>query len=127
MARLIPIGTALLGLIPGTFNFSTRIFDKIGFDLDIIGRQREILRLEEGLRLNYTRPGARMNIAVWNMHVPMDYHFDDLRLVAHKVMGKGGGFEVHVFGGGGYIKYNGYGGDDNWKWSGKSRQEGHVV
>jgi hypothetical protein len=127
MAGLVPIGAALLGLIPGTLNISTRIFDKIGFDLDVIGRQREILRLEEGLRLNYTRPDARMNIAVWNMHVPMDYHFDDLQLVAHTVMGKGGGFEVRVFSGGGYLKNNGRGGNDNWKWSGISHEEGNVV
>ena len=42
-------------------------------------------------------------------------------------MGRGGGFEVRVFGGGGYLKNKGYGGDDNWKWSGKSHQEGNVV
>lgn len=127
MAELILIRAGLLGLIPGTINLSTRVFDKIGFDLDVTGREREILRLMDGLRLNYTKPDARMNIAVWNMHVPMDYHFDNLRLVAHKVMGRGGGFEVRVFSGGGLLRNKGHGGDDNWRWSGNTHEEGDVV
>ena len=127
MAELVPIGGALLSLLPSALNLSINAFNKIGFDLDVTGRQREILRIEEALRTEHANKGIKMNITVWNMHVPMEHHFDDVQLQALSPMGKGGGFEIRVFSGKGYMKNGGHGGNDNWKWSGNCKQMENIV
>jgi hypothetical protein len=124
MAELVPISAALIGLFPSAINFTSNAFHKIGFDLDVVGRQREISKIEERIRMDYASQGGKMNIAVWNMHVRMEYQLDNLIVQGFQPMGRGGGFEVRVFSGGGYIENKGHSGYDNWRCSGNVRQEG---
>jgi hypothetical protein len=108
-------------------NFTVGIFDKVGFDLDVTGRQREIARIDGRIRADYANRGGRVSIAVWNMHVPVEH---DLYNEHSKVirwdferMGAGGGFEIVVFRGSAYIHNKGAGGLDNWRCSGNTRPE----
>ena len=102
---------ALTSFLPCAVNFTVGVFDKIGFDLDVIGRQREIARIEGRLRGDYANRGQRVNIAVWNMHVPMEHVFNNnySKVISWELerMGDGGGFEVVVFQGNAYLQNKG--------------------
>ena len=102
-------------------------FDKIGFDLDVIGREREIAHIEEKTRSTYEKAGTKVNIAVWNMHVPVKQHFNDVLDSGLQPMGRGGGFRVVVFRGDGYIKNLGAQGLDNWRCSGNKKHQDITV
>lgn len=102
-------------------------FDKIGFDLDVIGRRREIASIEERARITYENIGISVNIAVWNMHVPVDHQFQNILESGLQPMGHGGGFRIVVFRGSGYIKNEGAQGLDNWRCSGKYTQHGNTA
>ncbi|CAI6331761.1 unnamed protein product [Periconia digitata] len=119
--------STLLSLLPFTYDPMISIFDKIGFDLDVIGRQREIAFIEDQATTEYTKAGMNVNVAVWNMHVPVRYSFDDKIESGFKPMGRGGGFRVVVFRGGGYITNLGSGGPDNWLCTGNTIERGNVV
>lgn len=121
------LASVLPGLLMNTVSKFTNPFDKIGFDLDVIGRQREIAHLTETTQLAYDKAGTQVNIAVWNMHVPERHHFDDIIATALSPMGKGGGFRIVVFRGDGYIRNDGALGLDNWRCSGNVVQEARVA
>lgn len=113
------LASILAAFIPGATIMTTNVFHKIGFDLDVIGRQREIAMIEETTRLNYAKAGIPVNIAVWSMHVPVKQEFKDILDSGLKPMGRGGGFRIVVFQGKGYIKNEGAQGLDNWRCSGE--------
>ncbi|KAH7088967.1 hypothetical protein FB567DRAFT_321785 [Paraphoma chrysanthemicola] len=114
-----------INIVPNPVAFTVSAFDKIGFDLDVIGRQREISRIEETERSKYELAGMDVNIIVWNMHVPEDHHFDDILYSGQTRMGRGGGFRVVVFRGEGYLRNKGALGLDNWRCSGNHAQSGN--
>jgi hypothetical protein len=124
MMLLAPI---LTGFLSQTVTMTTGVFDKIGFDLDVIGRQREIARIEETARLNYEKAGMHVNIAIWNMHIRENHHFEDILDSGLQPMGRGGGFRVVVFHGAGHLRNDGDQGSDNWRCSGNQVQQGNVV
>lgn len=102
-------------------------FDKVGFDLDVIGRKRHIQWLEEAARSAYAAVGMNVNIAVWNMHLPEDHHFSDILDSGLCKMGEGGGFRIVVFRGSGWIRNDGARGFENWRCSGNQRIEDNVI
>ncbi len=53
--------------LPGFVTLVTSGTDKIGFDLDVTGRARQIQWIEETARSTYHKHGCKVNIAVWNM------------------------------------------------------------
>ena len=122
------LATTLIGFLPNITTFPIGMFDKIGFDLDYIGRAREIAFIEEKARSAYKKNGVKVNIAVWNMHIRQDHHFDDDILETGLLpMGAGGGFRVVVFVGGGYIRNLNEVADHNWRVSGNVVVEGDVA
>ncbi|KAF2444486.1 hypothetical protein P171DRAFT_485935 [Karstenula rhodostoma CBS 690.94] len=121
------LASILSGFLPGATVMTINAFHKIGFDLDVIGRQREIASIEEKARLNYEKAGTSVNIAIWNMHVPVNHQFEDILETGLQPMGRGGGFRIVVFRGSGYIKNEGAGGFDNWRCSGNWVQHDNVV
>lgn len=121
------LAPALLNLLPLTTKFTAGIFDKIAFDLDVIGRQREITLIEEQARLAYTKAGTKVNIAVWNMHIPEQHAFQDILDSGMKPMGRGGGFRIVVFRGGGFMHNGGAGGLENWLCTGNKVERDGVV
>lgn len=82
--------------------------------------------LEEQARLKY-RDYDQINIAIWNMHLAEDHHFDDVLETFLSRMGKGGGFRVVIFTGGGYLENRGDGGFENWLGSGNQMQDGKRI
>jgi hypothetical protein len=122
------LSSILAAFLQGAAIMKTNPFDKIGFDLEVIGRQREITLIEETTRLHYKQAGLAVNIAIWNMHVPEKHDFDDILDSGLKPMGQGGGFRIVVFQGKGYIKNEGALGAHNWHCSGrKVEQSGNGV
>lgn len=122
------LAAALVGFIPNMTTFPTGFFDKIGFDMDYIGRAREIAHIEETARSVYNNNGTKVNIAVWNMHIRESHHFDDNILATGlKPMGRGGGFRVVVFTGKGYLKNFNEDADHNWRTSGNVAKNGRVA
>jgi hypothetical protein len=86
----------LIGLLPQATVMTVCLFDKIGFDLDVIGRNREIASIEEKARVNYEKAGISVNIAVWNMHVPENHQFEKILDSGLQPMGCGGGFRKRL-------------------------------
>ncbi|KAH7394990.1 hypothetical protein DE146DRAFT_756872 [Phaeosphaeria sp. MPI-PUGE-AT-0046c] len=122
------LASVLPGLLVDTaIKFTTNSFDKIGFDLDHIGRQRETAYLSETVKVAYDKAGIQINVAIWNMHIPEVHHFDDIIETALSPMGKGGGFRIVVFRGDGYLRNDGALGLDNWRCSGHVVQEGRLA
>ena len=121
------LASLLVALLPAATKLSTSFFDKIGFNLDVTGRQREIAILEEQARLTYGKAGISVNVAVWNMHVPVTHQFEGILESGLLPMGKGGGFRVVVFTGEGWLVNQGNGGEDNWKCSGRVVRKGNEV
>ena len=128
MATTGILATALGGFTTHIGGRTIKVFDKIGFDLDTIGRQREIAYIVEKAKIEYEKAGMRVNIAVWNMHVPIDgdSHFNQLIESGLRPMGRGGGFRIVVFRGSGFVKNNGALGFDNWRCSGNVAQRGNI-
>ena len=103
--------------------------DKDGFDLDSIGRRRQILWMEETTRAAYNNKGIGVNIAIWNMHIDEEHYFDPTSILDSGLckMGNGGGFRIVVFTGRGYLKNKGDRGFENWCGSGKQSQSDNVI
>jgi hypothetical protein len=128
MVALHLLATPLLGFLPNITTFPTSVFDKIGFDTDYIGRARQIALIEETARSVYQQNGTKVNIAVWNMHIRQDHHFDDDILETGLLpMGAGGGFVVVVFTGGGYLRNRNEDASHNWWVSGNVVVKGNVA
>lgn len=98
--------------------------DKVGFDLDTIGTQRQVLMMEEQDRAAY---GDRINVAIWNTHVPVDHYFEGLIESGLVKMGNGDGFRIVVFRERGYIRNNSGQGFDIWCCSGNQEQDGNLI
>jgi hypothetical protein len=118
--------TALTLLEAGT-NLFINAFDKVGFDLDTTGRARETKMIEEQIRSAFENEGWRVNIAIWNMHINEDHHFNDIVVSKLSPMGKGGGFRVVVFLGSGWIRNDGDRGFENWLCSGNQEQSDNII
>ena len=112
------LSTALVGFLSHTTSFATGPFNKIGFDLDYVGRARQISLIEETARSTYQQAGIQVNIAVWNMHIREKHHFDGILETGLQPMGAGGGFRIVVFTGKGYIGNGNEAADHNWRVSG---------
>jgi hypothetical protein len=97
--------------------------DKVGFDLDTTGRKRHIAMMVQQAQAAY----GNVNIAVWNMHVPVDEMFHNVIESGIVKMGNGGGFRVVVFRGGGYLRNNGARGLDNWCCVGNQSQNDNTI
>lgn len=128
MAEQHILASLFPGFVPHIATLTVDAFHKIGFDLDTIGRQREIAYLAERTRLEYEKAGMRVNIAIWNMHVPIDGNsfFEQIVESGLQPMGRGGGFRIVVFLGKGLIKNNGARGFDNWHCSGNQTKDGNT-
>ncbi|KAF2831727.1 hypothetical protein CC86DRAFT_378513 [Ophiobolus disseminans] len=109
------LANVLVGFLSQTATVSTGPFNKIGFDMDRIGRARQIAYIEETARSTYEQAGKQVNIAVWNMHIPEKHHFNNILDTGLQPMGAGGGFRVVVFTGDGWIRIGGEGGETNWR------------
>lgn len=92
-------------VVQNVFSLATNWTDKVGFDLDEIGRKRRISQIVEQLTISYGE--GKVNIAVWNMHLPEDHGFGGLLSSGTSPMGNGGGFCICVFTGSGWIENNG--------------------
>lgn len=110
--------------IPDVTQFVISWTDKVGFDLDWVGRTRMIAQIEQQARIIY---GNGVNIAVWNMHVPVYETFNKLVESGWVKMGNGGGFRFVVFRGSGILQNNGGRGFENWRVSGNLRQDDNVM
>jgi hypothetical protein len=121
------LASALVGFLSQASTMATGPFDRIGFDMDTIGRTRQTSLIEEVARSTYDKAGIKVNIAVWNMHIPEDYHFDGILETGLQPMGRGGGFRVVVFHGEGYLRNRGGLGADNWRYSGNYNRYHHTV
>lgn len=101
--------------------FAINAFDKIGFDMDVIGRRRKIQEVSQTSMMEYTKRGQCVNIMVWNMHVPNDHNLTAGLLQQFTVkMGDGGGFCVEIFTGGGDFINHGDLEPGNWRGEGNS-------
>lgn len=127
MVALTLLTTALTGFLTQTTTTATGFFDKIAFDLDQIGRAREIAFLEETARSAYEQNGIKVNVAVWNMHIPEDHNFDHILDTELRPMGRGGSFRIVVFQGKGRLAIGGEGGTSNWRVSGNVMVQGNVA
>ncbi|EUC27103.1 hypothetical protein COCCADRAFT_42062 [Bipolaris zeicola 26-R-13] len=129
MAEQHILASLLPGFAPHIATLTVDAFHKIGFDLDTIGREREIAYLEERTRLEYEKAGMRVNIAIWNMHIPIDgnHYFEQILESGLQSMERGGGFRIVAFRGNGLIKNNGACGFDNWRCSGNQTKDGNTI
>ena len=127
MARAALLTETLGGFIPSATNLAINAFDKVGFDLDNTGRERHIKWMEEKTRAAYASRSLNVNIAIWNMHLDEDHHFDGILDSGLCAMGKGGGFRIVVFTGKGHLRNKGARGFENWRCSGQQRQNGNLI
>lgn len=123
MAHGAILANAIAAFLPNVPTLAVNVFDKIGFDIDHIGRKRQTRFMQEQATLAYRAKGIPINIAIWNMHVDEDHKFEDIFESGLVPMGKGGGFRIVVFGGQGWLENKGSGGSDNWLCSGNFRQK----
>lgn len=126
-AGIALLSTALGDLVTPATSLTVNACDKVGFDLDTIGRRRQVFWMEEATRAEYDKKGLGVNIAIWNMHIDEEHDFDSILDSGMCKMGKGGGFRIVVFRGGGYLKNKGDRGFENWCCSGKQSQSGNVI
>ena len=67
------LAAALGGFIPNVHTLATNFFDKVGFDGDAIGREREISHIVELAHKRYYKAGIPVNIAIWDMHLDVQH------------------------------------------------------
>lgn len=127
MAQWAVLAGALSGFIPDATTFVINALDKIGFDLDYTGRNRQIRLIQEQASSSYKARGLSVNIAIWNMHIDEDHNFEDILESGVVQMGKGGGFRIVVFRGNGWLKNKGSRGTENWLCSGNQHQKDNVI
>ena len=108
-------------------NATMGFFDKLGFDNDVIGRERKTQEICQASMLEYNQRGQQVNIMVWNMSIPNEHHFEGLVQQFTVMMGKGGGFCVEVFTGEGFFVNHGGLGTDNWRGEGIYATEGDLM
>jgi hypothetical protein len=113
--------------IPDIHNLAINAFDKIGFDMDKVGRQRMINEICRDARAEFGKLNLKYNIAVWNMHVSCEDDFEGIVTTGLKKMGNGGGFCVVVFTGRGKLTNNSHLGYDNWRCEGNLSRDGNVI
>jgi hypothetical protein len=113
--------------VPHGVNLVVNAFDKVGFDLDVIGRERRIQEISQAVQIEYEKNGCKVNIMVWNMHLKNSHLFDGLVQQFSVKMGNGGGFMVEIFTGGGYFDNQGAHGFDNWRGYGNSKVDGNRM
>lgn len=118
---------AISSFLPNVTSFVVNALDKVGFDLDRIGRKRHAHLIEERMRSGFEKHGYNVNIAVWNMHLNEDHRFEHILVTGLVPMGNGGGFRVVVFQGGGWLRNNGDRGYENWLCSGNQSQNNNVI
>lgn len=111
--------------MPHAVNFVVNAFDKVGFDLDRTGRERQTKWMNETAQIAYAP--YDVNIAIWNMHLREDHHFEGLLFSGLQRMGNGGGFRIVVFTGAGWIRNDGDRGFCNWLCSGNQTQKDNVI
>ena len=121
------LGTALTEFVPHATSLAINGTDKVGFDLDTTGRKRQTRMIEEQVRSTYNSNNMRVNIAIWNMHLEEEHHFEGIRDSGIQKMGNGGGFRVVVFTGKGFLKNKGARGFENWCCSGNQHQDGNTI
>ncbi len=126
MAKRVATGL-LIEALPHTANLTINAFDKVRFDLDTTSRKRRVYQIHESASSHYEAKGIQVNIAIWNMHLEEDHHFEDILKSKLCKMGKGGGFRVVVFRGKGWLQNNGEGGIANWYCSGNQQREDNVI
>lgn len=119
--------TLLPGFLPQATTTVTSIIDKIAFDLDYIGRAREIARIRETAEVAYTRANISVNIVVWNMHIPEQHNFREILETGLQPMGRGGGFRVVVFQGEGRFTNLGQRASHNCLYSGNYVEKDHQT
>ncbi|KAK0750744.1 hypothetical protein B0T18DRAFT_386983 [Schizothecium vesticola] len=91
------LGGVLTGFLPHVTTLIVNVWDKIGVDCDTIGRKRTIVMMEEKARAGYVQRSKKVNIAIWNMHLHEDHHFEDIIESDIVPMGNGGGFRIVTF------------------------------
>lgn len=119
---------ALEGFIHHVTYFCVNATDKIGFDLDVIGRGRETSRIAEDVRVTYNNNNIpNVNIAIWNMQLDEEHHFDLILASGVQLMGNGGGFIVVFFTGSGWIENKRARRFDNWHCSGLQSRRDNII
>jgi hypothetical protein len=126
-AGIALLSTALGDLVTPATSLTINACDKVGFDLDTTGRRRQVFWMEENTKAAYDREGMGVNIAIWNMHIDEEHHFNSILDSGICKMGNGGGFRIVVFRGGGYLKNQSDRGFENWCCSGKQTQKDNVI
>lgn len=121
------LASVLPGLLAQTPSYFTKPFHKIGFDMSRIGIQWETAYITETTKIAYDKAGTEVNVAVWNMHIPEDHHFDDTIESALTPTGKGGAFRIVVSCGNEYLRNDGALGPDNRRCSGRVVQIGNFA
>ena len=126
-ARIALLSTALGDFVTPTTNLTINVFDKAGFNMDTTGRKQHALWMEEQTRATYNQQGWGVNIAIWNMHINKEHHFNSILDSGLCKMGNRGGFRIIVFRGSGYLRNKGGQGFENWCCSGKQSQKDNVI
>lgn len=121
------LAAALVGFLSNSTTLPTNPFHKIGFDLDHIGRARQASLIEETIRIVYGEKEVKVNVAIWNMHIPESHYFHDILETGLQPMGRGGGFRVVVFTGKGWLANRGGREKGDWMFSGNYVVDGGVV
>ena len=121
------LSNVLNDFIPHVTSLAINASDKVGFDLDTTGRKREVLMINENIQSAYNEKNVQVNIAIWNMHIDEEHHFNNIIVSGLTKMGNGGGFRVVVFKGDGYLKNNGDRGFENWCCSGNQTQNNNII
>lgn len=100
---------------------------KLCFLWDTIGRHRQAQMIMEQTRIAFHREDWAVNIAIWNVHLSEEHHFDEMLITEQLPMGKGGGFRMVVFLGGGYLQNEGKQNRGNWLWHGITSKQGNKI
>ena len=107
--------------------FVVNALDRIGFDLDTIGRSRMIQEVSQTSMMEYANRGINVNIMVWNMHLHNTHNHTGLLQQFTVRMGNGGGFCVEIFTGAGDFSNHGDLASGNWRGVGKVTTQGDYM
>ena len=114
-------------LVPYGETFVVNALDRIGFNLDTIGRSRMIQEVSQTSMMEFASNGQNVNIMVWNMHLHNTHNLRGLLQQFTVKMGNGGGFCVEIFTGEGDFSNHGDLTSGNWRGVGNVTTTGDYM